>query len=164
MIVVVFGLPGSGKSYFAMRLASMINALYINSDRVRKEMLTKRKYSEKEKLSVYDEMLSQLIEARKQNKNVVLDATFYKNEIRESFINAVGENERIKFIEVIADESLTRERLKEIREDSEADFDIYKKIKEEWEPMDETHLVLKSTNDNIDEMLNKATDYLNFKR
>lgn len=164
MIVVVFGLPGSGKSYFAIRLASMINALYINSDRVRKEMLTKRTYFEKEKLSVYDEMLSQLIEARKQNKNVVLDATFYKNEIRESFINAVGENERIKFIEVIADESLTRERLQEIREDSDAGFDIYKKIKEEWEPTDEPHLVLKSTNDNIDEMLNKATDYLNFKR
>ena len=163
MIIVVFGLPGSGKSYFASRLAVAINGMYINSDRVRKDMLTKRSYSEKEKRSVYNEMLSQLLQVRKQNKDVVLDATFYKNEIRKMFIDKAGENEPIRFIEVIADESLTRERLTEVREDSEADYDIYKKIREEWEPMNEPHLVLKSTNDNINEMLNKATDYLNFK-
>jgi predicted kinase len=163
MVVIVFGLPGSGKSFFASRLASMINAYYIKSDRVRKEMLKKRNYSVKEKLSVYNAMLSQLIEAKKQNKNIVVDATFYKNEIRRNFINKAPANDSILFIEVIADESLIRERLKKTREDSEADFEVYKKIKEEWEQMDEPHLVLKSTDENINEMLLKTTDYLQIK-
>ena len=163
MIVVVFGLPGSGKSFFASRLASMINAYYIKSDRVRKEMLKTRNYSVKEKLSVYNAMFSQLIEAKKQNKNMVVDATFYKNEIRRNFISKAPGNERIIFIEVIADESLIRERLKKTRVDSEANFEVYKKIKEEWEPMDAPHLVLKSTNNNINEMLYKTTDYLQLK-
>ncbi len=163
MIVIVFGLPGSGKSYFASRLAGMLNAQYINSDRIRKEMLKERTYTIKEKLSVYNEMLSRFIEVDRQNKNVVLDATFYKNEIRRNFVNKAGGNKSIRFIEVIADESLIRERLKKAREDSEADFEIYKNIKEEWDPMDEPHLVLKSTNENIDEMLYKTTDYLNLK-
>ena len=38
MVVIVFGLPGSGKSYFASRLAGIISADYINSDRVRREI------------------------------------------------------------------------------------------------------------------------------
>jgi len=35
MIIIVFGLPGSGKSYFASKLAERINARYINSDVIR---------------------------------------------------------------------------------------------------------------------------------
>lgn len=34
MIFIVFGLPGSGKSYFASHLAEMKNAQYINFDRL----------------------------------------------------------------------------------------------------------------------------------
>jgi predicted kinase len=60
MIIIVMGLPGSGKSYFAQRLAITINADYISSDRVRKTMMSSRTYSTKEKLLVYDEMLSQM--------------------------------------------------------------------------------------------------------
>ena len=33
MIIIVLGLPGSGKTYFASRFAKLIHADYINSDR-----------------------------------------------------------------------------------------------------------------------------------
>ncbi|HUZ58418.1 MAG TPA: AAA family ATPase [Hanamia sp.] len=49
MIVIVFGLPGSDKSYFASRLAKMIHAGHVNSDKVRKEWFKERVYSEDEK-------------------------------------------------------------------------------------------------------------------
>ena len=91
MIVIVFGLPGTGKSYFASRFAAMINADYINSDRVRKKLFVYRTYSIKEKLSVYYEMLAQMKEIVKQNKNLVLDATFYNTDIRKKFLDeAIG--------------------------------------------------------------------------
>ena len=160
MIVIVFGLPGSGKSYFASRFASTINAVYISSDKLRMKMLDKRTYSSTEKLSVYNEMLAQMREVGKQNKNLVLDATFYKSDIRKKFLEETEENGNIIFIEVIADESLIRRRLKEEREDSEADFKVYKDVKKEWEPLYEDHLILQSTNDNIGEMLHKTADYL----
>ena len=163
MIVIVFGLPGSGKSYFASLLSTLINAEYINSDQVRKHMPGKRTYSLNEKLSVYQEMLLQMKEFLKQKRNLVLDATFYKNDIRKKFMNGAGLNSDITFIEVIADESLIRERLKTPRLDSDADFKVYKLIKEQWEPLYEPHLILRSTNDNIAEMLLKAADYLHVK-
>jgi adenylylsulfate kinase len=35
--ILVMGLPGSGKSYLADKLASKINAVWLNADRVREE-------------------------------------------------------------------------------------------------------------------------------
>lgn len=74
MIIIVFGLPGSGKSYFASRLAKMINAGYVSSDKVRKELFKESVYSEQEKRAVYDKMLQQMEQAIQQKNNLVLDA------------------------------------------------------------------------------------------
>ena len=164
MIVIVFGLPGSGKSYFAAHLANKINADYINSDKVRRAMFNTRTYSINEKLSVYSEMLTQMKEVVKQNKNLVLDATFYNNDIRKKFLDEAVDAGSIFFIEVKAEESIIRKRLQEKRVDSEADFEVYKKVKKQWEPLHEDHLILQSTNDNINEMLYKAADYLHLKK
>lgn len=158
MIVVVFGLPGAGKSYFAERLAARTKADYINSDYVRKKKYVKRTYSASEKLSVYDEMLTQMKQAIKEKKMLILDATFYKDAIRKEFEKEAGNN--ILFIEVKADEIVIKQRLKQKRLNSEADFDIYKLIKLQFEPMKAPHLTLHSTDDNITYMINKALNYL----
>lgn len=57
VIVAVCGLPGSGKSYFAARLAERLDAVYLSSDRVRREMFTRRTYSDDEKMDVYRELI-----------------------------------------------------------------------------------------------------------
>ncbi|MGZ8557438.1 MAG: AAA family ATPase [Chitinophagaceae bacterium] len=97
MIVIVFGLPGSGKSYFASRLAKMINAGYVNSDRLRKEMFKNRTYSSQEKAAVYNVMLEKMKEAMNQNMNIVLDATFHKNETRKPFLQEMKGKNKVFF-------------------------------------------------------------------
>jgi len=163
MVVIVFGLPGSGKSYFAERIAKKIEADYVNSDRLRKEMFSVRTYSEQEKAAVYNAMLERMKDAVKQNRNIVLDATFHNNETRKLFTGEVKEKDRICFIEITADENLTRQRLKKPREYSEADFEVYKLIRRQWEPLNEPHLVLNSTDENIDSMVQKAAAWLQIK-
>ncbi len=160
MIVIVFGLPGSGKSYFASRLAKRINAGYINSDRLRMEMFKVRTYSEEEKAAVYNAMLLKMKEAIEENTDLVLDATLHKNETRKLFVNEIEGRGSIIFIEVKASENISGERLKDKRPYSEADFKVYKFIQQQWEPMTESHLVLESTDENIDDMLRKTLLYL----
>jgi predicted kinase len=158
MIVIVFGLPGSGKSYFGSRLAEKIGAEYVNSDRVRKELFPKHTYSESEKAKVYDVLLNKLSEAIDQKKDLILDATFHKGATREVFIHmAEGQ---LFFIEVQANERVIRERVRRSRPYSDADFPVYKRLKKEWEPLELPHLILESTDDNIDTMLQKALKYL----
>ena len=163
MVIIVIGLPGSGKSYFASRLATTIGADYINSDIIRKKMIRTRTYSIKEKLFVYNEMLKQMQLAVQQKKDIVLDGTFYKHSIRKKFIKDAGHKGGIIFIEVRAAESLIRERLQQKRTDSEADFEVYHIIKTQWEPLQEKHLTLQSTNDNLTDLLHTAIDYLHLK-
>jgi predicted kinase len=163
MIIIVFGLPGSGKSYFASRLAKMINGEYINSDTVRKKMFDKRTYSIKERSLVYDEMLRQVREEAKTHKYIILDATFYKDDLRKKFSKEAKNIDEVIFIEVRAEENVVRKRLEKARKESEANFGVYKKIENEWEPLIDEHLILQSTDDNIHDMLEKTFDYLHLK-
>jgi predicted kinase len=163
MVVIVFGLPGSGKSYFAERLAKKLNADYVNSDRLRKEMIPVRSYSVEEKAAVYNAMLEKMKGAVKQKRSIVLDATFHRIKTRRLFTQEVKEKDGISFIEITADENLTRQRLKRERAYSEADFEVYKLIRGQWEPLHEPHLILESTDENIDSMLQKAAAYLEIK-
>ena len=163
MIAIVFGLPGSGKSYFAVKLAELINASYISSDQLRMQLYANRTYKENEKLLVYDAMLLKMKDHLLQGENVVLDATFYKNEIRQKFIKAGKKLSELVFVEINANETLTWERLQKKRLDSEADFEVYKKVKALWEPMKDDHLILQSTNENLAEMLRQAENYIHLK-
>jgi len=162
MIIIVFGLPGSGKSYFALKLAERINARYVNSDLIRRELFDVRKYSREEKMSVYNVMFAEMKKTILQNKSMVLDATFYKKSIRNKFIEAVNEiGKRIIFIEIRAELKIITERLSRKRENSEADYSVYLQIKEVFEPMEEEHLILQSTQENINKMLNMAINHMN---
>ncbi len=161
MIVIVLGLPGSGKSYFAERLAKMIHANHINSDRLRKEMFNKRTYSPEEKAAVYQAMLGKMREAIDLDRNIVLDATFHHQETRKLFIQEA--RDRVYLIEVRAAENLIKQRLKQERADSEANFEVYQSIRQAWETPGQPHLLLESTDTNIDNMLQKAAEYLQWK-
>jgi predicted kinase len=161
MIVIVFGLPASGKSYFATRVAQMLSATYISSDRIRKELFASPSYSSQEKILVYNEMLRRAIQATEHGKDVVLDGTFYTNNLREKFIRQGLKTTHVFLIEIFADEDMIKERLAMPREHSDADFKVYQSIKKTWEPVNSNqHLVLQSTNNNITEMLEQTADYL----
>jgi len=161
MVAIVFGLPGSGKSFFASRLADELKATYLNTDELRMNMFNKRTYSDAEKLAVYDAMLATMSEAIHNGIPVVLDGTFYKKALRNKFEEAAAQiDEKIIYIEVTAPEDIIEERLKQPRKFSEADFDVYQKLKAIAEPLTKDHLVLDSSNP-VSTMITKAIHYIN---
>jgi predicted kinase len=160
MVIIITGLPGSGKSYFAERLAQNLQAEYASSDSIRKTKFLNRTYSAKEKEMVYEEMLNRMLLSISHGKDIILDGTFYLDRLRQMFVRHALPDCTIIFIEVTADESLIQERLKKARTDSEADEKIYHLIKSQWEPLNEPHLTLHSTNENMNEMLELAHQYI----
>lgn len=161
MIIIVFGLPGSGKSYFAKRLAEKLKAEYLNSDQLRLQLIATRKYTKEEKMLVYDTMLTAMEAAVSANKTVVLDGTFYTRHIRNIFEQAADKlNEQIVYIEITAAESIIKERVSKPRPFSEAGYDVYLKLKKEAEPLEKDHLVLNSDNSNIANMLQEALQHI----
>ena len=165
MVIVVFGLPGSGKSYFATRLAAAMNAKYVSTDELRLSLFPVRTYSDTEKESVYHEMLNIMKGCILEKKPVVLDGTFYKESLRIKFEKALKAlHEKPIYIEVTAPEEIIEERLKKPRVNSEADINVYRKLKASAEPFLEDHLILDSSNDTIETMLHKAIHYIDSRR
>ena len=161
MIIIIFGLPGSGKSYFATKLATELEAKYISSDVLRKKVFADRKYTDEEKMKVYELMMKEMKIAIRKNENLILDATFYSKKIRNKF-NDVAELFKVKiiFIEVWADKKIIFNRLGIKRADSEADYSVHLQIKEIFEPMESNHLIIESTQDNIIEMIDLSLNYI----
>ena len=163
MNIIILGLPGSGKTYFADKLASKISGLRISSDTVRNHMQQINKYDEVAKMEVYYEMLKLMEKAISNNQNVVLDGTFYKENIRNIFKEkAIMLNSSLSFIEIRANSSVIKGRLKKERKESEANFKVYLKIKGLFEPLSEKHLILYSDKGTLDEMQDKALAYINY--
>ena len=160
-MIIVSGLPGSGKSYFAGRLSQELGAEYISSDLTRKMMDSMGQYAFEDKLNVYDEMARKAGDALRGGKSVVVDATFYRNEMRELFLTlAKLLHQKVVYFEIVADEDLIRQRLSQPRLNSEADLSVYSLVKSQYEALTLEHLVIESRNDNIDQMLKEGLDYV----
>lgn len=157
MLIVVFGLPGSGKSYFARRLSERIGIEYVGSDTVRNELGARGKYTDESRLVIYGEIRNRAEAFLSQAKSVVIDATFT---VEGSFemITTLADNFDCALIlfRVSADELLIKERLRTRRSDSEANYQVYERLKQL--PINPTisYHTLESTNSNVDEMIEKA--------
>lgn len=161
MLIIVSGLPGSGKSFFASRLSKRINGKYISSDLTRKMIDARGQYAFEDKINVYEEMARLAGDPLREGKTVVIDATFYKKQMRNMFLTlATLLHQKVVYFEIVADEDTIRERLSQPRLNSEADFSVYKQIKPQYEAFEKEHLILESTNDDIDGMLTRAMDYI----
>ncbi|MFN6944096.1 MAG: AAA family ATPase [Cytophagaceae bacterium] len=161
MAIIIFGLPGSGKSFLAQKLAEKINAMYISSDLVRKELNKEVNYSEEQKLAVYEVMLQRA--KNSHNHHTIIDATFYKAGLREWFEDELSEvNNTIYWIWVYADDETSKKRTSHKRPDSDADYQVYLKLKEQFEPPCDNFLKLSSENEDVDNMIQQCLRYTGY--
>lgn len=161
MLIVVCGLPGSGKSYFASHLAQRLGAAYLSSDALRGELIREPRYSRAEKERVYKALMAKASDNLRAGKTVVLDATFHAAARRQKVTQFAAESGHAPhWIEVFAAEPILRARLAKERSDSDADYAVHEKIKQEFDPLTEHHLRLESTQSNLAEMLEKALRYV----
>lgn len=161
-IVIIFGLPGTGKTYLSEKLAENLGAIHLNTDKIRHKLHKTNQYDKETKNYIYEEM-QQEMEQHLQHKNtVIVDGTFYQKSKRKKFIQTAEKYKTPVFlIQLKARESIVKDRLNKSRKYSKADFDIYHKIKTQFDPVERPHLVLWSDNKNGSKLLNEAKHYLN---
>lgn len=144
MIILICGYPGVGKTTLANELAPYIDAVVLSSDKVRKELIDKPSYTQEEKSLVYNILL--LISKYLHNAkiNCILDATFNSQRSREDVKKRLNlDNDQYKIIECICAEELTISRIQKRKDDySDADLSIYRRIKENYEPIKENHITV----------------------
>lgn len=153
MIILFSGLPGVGKTRLANELAPLMNAVVLSTDKIRKELTPKPMYRKEEKELIYDVML--LVARYLHNEgdvNCILDATFNTEESRKKAskkLTGVSPVD-IYIVECVCPEDIVISRLKARKGDySDADVDIYKKMKQEYEPVkdNQRHIIAETSRD-----------------
>lgn len=148
-VVAVGGLVGAGKSSIADRLSLELRLPVVASDPTRKHLAgiapTERggeaiygtDFSER----TFDELFRRAGSVLQSGRGVLLDATFARRDLRERARRLAAEHgRRFLFVEVVCDEQVVRERLRERSRGpsvSDAGEDLYDRLRAGWEAVTE---------------------------
>lgn len=144
MLVVVCGLPGAGKTTVSKVIANRLDARWLRTDVVRKDVVETPDYSSDETRRVYAELLDRAREAIATDGAVVLDGTFKHDHQRADARElAAALDVPFQLVRVECDESVVHERIAAREDDeSDADFETHQLHREQFDPIDGDYVVV----------------------
>jgi predicted kinase len=153
VLIVVSGLPGTGKTYFCRRLAERLPCIVVESDALRKQLFSAPTYSVEESAYLFRVIHRLTGEMLVKGTNVVLDATNLTERYRERLYNiAEQHNARLIMVRIEAPPELVRQRLKgraakKNKDNSDADWTVYQEMKPTVEKIRRNHFAVDTSHD-----------------
>ena len=148
-LVVLCGLPGTGKSHFARELAHRAPFVWLNSDRTRKILVDTPSYSRREHRRVFSAMHVLTRGYLRDGYSVVFDATNLNENVRRPLYESASEvGVRPFIIRFTAPTELVRRRLTDraqgVAEASQSDatWDVYSRMAVADQPVPRPHLLV----------------------
>ncbi len=161
MLILIAGLPGTGKTTIAKAFAQKYGAVHFISDHIRRELGLWGSYRPEDKARVYEELFKRTRDALASGKTVVVDSTFYRAELRQPFVElAENQGVEIKWVLATAPEKILRQRVAAPRPDSEANEAVLEKIQAEFEPLEPPFLTIDTSNGSPDALADAIYHYL----
>jgi predicted kinase len=153
-LVAVSGLPGTGKSYFCRKLAERIDLVILESDSLRKLLFPAPSYSKEESTQLFRACHGLVGEFLQRGISVALDATNLEEHNREQLYHIADQSgAKLIIVRMEAPPDLVQQRLegrsrKEDQSDhSEADWDVYSKMKPTVQKINRNHFAVDSSKD-----------------
>ena len=146
-LLMLAGLPGSGKTTLAKNIVDIHPSIVIESDQIRKTLFTEPQYTREEHGKVFNLCHRLLDYYLEQNYPVIFDATNTTHRSRRGVLEiAEKRNAPILLVEVVAPQEVIIRRLK-ARESgytsdtfSDAGIEIYKRMAKSWQNIHEAHI------------------------
>ena len=152
--VAVSGLPGTGKSYFCAKLAERLSFVILESDALRKALFSPPSYSPEESARLFRTLHLLIERLLRKGIPVILDATNLSERDRERLYNIADRlDARLILVRVEAPPELVYQRLKarsngeNSGNNSDADWEVYRKMKPSVEKISRKHYAVDSSRD-----------------
>lgn len=153
-LVVLSGLPGSGKSHLAREIARRQPVAILESDALRKALVKRPTYSQKESGRLFAACQTLLEDLLSAGVPVLLDATNLKEMHRRPLYRiAERTGAHLLLVDVRAGEDVVRRRLAHRGsadnpwDRSDATLDVYESMRREAEPIERKHLTVDTSVD-----------------
>ena len=161
MIVLICGLPGTGKTFLSNKLSQYINSTVLSTDKIRKELIQKPTYTPWERALIYDVLFLLAKYLHSSGINCILDGTFNMEKSRREVKDLLNlPNDQFYIIECICPEDLIITRLLLRKDDySDATVSIYLKMKKIYEPVKQKHMSI-NTSRPIDKNIDRILRYI----
>ena len=154
VLVAVSGLPGTGKSYFSQRLLERVPLALLETDALRKALHPSPTYSAQESARLFrltHELLDELLD---EGIPVLLDATNLVESHREH-LYTIADLRGVKLVlvlveappEVVRERLAERKRGKQQQDRSDADWEVYLRLRPSVEPIRRNHYTVDTTRD-----------------
>ncbi len=146
MLILIAGLPGTGKTTVAKAFSRKYGAIHLNSDSVRRELGLWGTYRPADKARVYAELLGRTRASLLQGKTVIVDSTFFRRDLRRPFVELAEQlGVKVCWVMTTAPDAVLHERVARPRSDSEADEAVLEKIQPLFEPLEQPFLALETS-------------------
>lgn len=141
MLVVVCGLPGTGKTTVSGTIADRVDGDRLRTDVIRKELVADPDYAPAETRRVYDELFARARSVAEQDGTAVLDGTFKRESDRLRARNLAAElGVPFHLVHVECDPAVAKERIATRADDeSDADVAVYETHRDAFEPIGMEH-------------------------
>jgi len=150
--IAVSGLPGTGKSYFCSKLAERLPFVILESDALRKALFSSPNYSKQESSRLFQACHCLIERLLKRGVPVILDATNLSERYRERLYNIADHlDAKLILVRVEAPPEVVHERLearlKNPEGNSNADWEVYKRMKPRVQRIHRNHYAVDTSKD-----------------
>ena len=150
--MVISGLPGTGKSHLAARLAERLPYLVLESDVLRKTLFPEPGYLPAENTRLFRTLHQLITVLLEKGVSLILDATNLSERNREYLYHIADTLEsKLILVKVEAPPDLVKERLinrlNEPESSSDANWSVYQKMKPTVQKISRKHFVVDTSQD-----------------
>jgi predicted kinase len=154
VLIILCGLPATGKSYLAHRLVEQMPFVIVETDFVRQTLFPSPAYSARESNFVHRVCHALMEKLLRRGARVIFDATnLFKFHREKVYRLARRSAAKLVIVQTVAPETVVRERLekREVARDpadiSDANWTIYKRMASTQQPVGHPHLTVDTSGD-----------------
>ncbi len=165
-LIVMVGPPGTGKSHLVRLLAQRVPLKVVETDEIRHQLSPHPSYSAEENRKVFHVAHRRIDRFLRQGKNVVFDATnIYEWGRRTLYRMAESDGARLLIVRTVAPDEVVEDRLLRRVEQlnpedrSEAGWEVYLRMKAEFEEIGRPHMVI-DTSEPLEPALQQIVEFI----
>lgn len=152
VLVLIVGLPGTGKSSFAAQLAARTRLVILESDALRRLIFPNPRYSAAESSRLFAAVHAAIDRLLAKGTPCLLDATNLTEAHRQPLYDiADARGAKLVIVEVVAPRQVVHQRLKDRAQqgaaNSEADVFVYERMRRQREEISREHIVVDTSQD-----------------